>query len=154
MPRGPTFGLGMRRSQSIRCLVPEPDALGVYAHFATQQARLHGAEDLKHTPKARVGQGISTAIEIDTLYDEYDCDCVMTAVKKGESMKKILIVVICALTCLMAQDAFAAIKFKRFPHCSVGLVTEKTCECHAGASGRFHYCHAGHYCHFDGTCHE
>jgi hypothetical protein len=48
----------------------------------------------------------------------------------------------------------AAIKFKRFEHCPVGLVTVKTCECHAGASGRFHYCHAGHYCHFDGTCHE
>jgi len=27
-----------------------------------------------------------------------------------------------------------------------GLVSKKTCECHAGSSGRFHFCHAGDNC--------
>lgn len=61
-------------------------------------------------------------------------------------MKNILVVFTCIFTCLMAQDALAAIKFKRFPHCPEGLVSKKTCECHAGESGRFHFCHAGDHC--------
>jgi hypothetical protein len=68
-------------------------------------------------------------------------------------MKKSIIVLSCVFTCLLAQDALAAIKFKRFPHCPDGLVSAKTCECHAANSRHWHFCHAGQYCHtFDGTC--
>jgi hypothetical protein len=75
--------------------------------------------------------------------------------KKEDNMKKSLIVLTCvAACCLTTQESFAAIKFKRFGQCPVGLVSVKTCECHIGTTARFHYCHAGHYCHFDGTCHE
>lgn len=68
-------------------------------------------------------------------------------------MKKATVVLACFLVCSFAQGASAAIKYKRFPHCPQGPVTMKTCECHAGTSGRYHFCHAGQYCHaFDGTC--
>jgi len=54
---------------------------------------------------------------------------------------------------LLAQDASAAMKYKRYPHCPEGPVTMVTCECHIGTTGRFHYCHAGHFCHsLDGSC--
>jgi len=43
------------------------------------------------------------------------------------------------LSFLVTEPAFAAIKFKRFPHCPEGAVTVKTCECHAGTSGRYHF---------------
>ena len=46
-----------------------------------------------------------------------------------------------SLSFLVTEPAFAAIKFKRFPHCPEGTVTVKTCECHAGTSGRYHFCH-------------
>jgi hypothetical protein len=73
----------------------------------------------------------------------------------GKVMTKLLIVVSCLFTALFAQESFAAIKYKRFPHCPEGLVSAKTCECHAGTSGRYHFCHAGHYCHtFEGACRE
>jgi hypothetical protein len=53
----------------------------------------------------------------------------------------------------MTEPAFAAIKFKRFPHCPEGPVSVKTCECHAGTSGRYHFCHAGNSCDTDtGKC--
>jgi hypothetical protein len=75
--------------------------------------------------------------------------------REGDSMRKSIIVLACvAACCLTAQESFAAIKFKRFEHCPQGLVTAKTCECHVGTTGRFHYCHAGHYCHYDGSCRE
>jgi hypothetical protein len=64
-------------------------------------------------------------------------------------MKKTLVVLVCALACLAATDASAAVKYKRYPQCTGGPVTEKTCECHASAtpaSRRFHYCHAGESC--------
>jgi len=67
-------------------------------------------------------------------------------------MKKFITAFVCVFTGVMAQDAFAAITFKRFPHCPEGLVTVKTCECHARHSRIWHYCHAGHYCHYDGSC--
>ena len=67
-------------------------------------------------------------------------------------MKKFITAFVCVFTGVMAQDAFAAITFKRFPHCPEGLVTVKTCECHARNSRIWHYCHAGHYCHYDGSC--
>ena len=67
-------------------------------------------------------------------------------------MKKFIIALVCVFTGVMAQDAFAAITFKRFPHCLEGPVTVKTCECHARYSRIWHYCHAGHYCHYDGSC--
>jgi hypothetical protein len=69
-------------------------------------------------------------------------------------MTKAIFVIACICMCMAAQGASAAIKFKRFPHCPVGLVSmkTKTCECHAGTSGRYEFCHAGHYCHFDGSC--
>ena len=57
--------------------------------------------------------------------------------------------------CILTADALAAVKFKRFSHCGGGLVTVKTCECHASNSRVWHYCHAGEYCHtFDGRCHK
>ena len=68
-------------------------------------------------------------------------------------MKAFVFVAACAVTALLAQDASAAVKYQRFARCPEGLVSAKTCECHAGTSGRFHYCHSGQYCHFDGTCH-
>ncbi len=56
---------------------------------------------------------------------------------------------------LLTEPASAAIKFKRFPHCPEGIVTVKTCECHAGTSGRYHFCHAGNSCDADrGECHK
>lgn len=61
-------------------------------------------------------------------------------------MRTIFIAFIFTFACLTTQDALAAIKFKRFPHCPEGIVTKKTCECHAGESGRYHFCHAGYYC--------
>jgi hypothetical protein len=71
----------------------------------------------------------------------------------GECMKFWFTVLVCASALLFAQNAFAAIKFKRFAHCGDGLVTVHTCECHASNSRVWHYCHAGYYCHtFDGSC--
>jgi hypothetical protein len=67
-------------------------------------------------------------------------------------MKKILVVLICSLPLIAAQSDSAAIKYKRFPACAGGPVTEKTFECHASAAPvsprthRFHYCHAGESC--------
>jgi len=61
-------------------------------------------------------------------------------------MKKLFVVLTCAAAFLITGEAGAAIKFKRFPHCPAGLVTKKTCECHAGVSGRYHFCHAGYEC--------
>lgn len=59
------------------------------------------------------------------------------------------------LCLLTTEPAFAAIKFRRYPHCPEGTVTVKTCECHAGKSGRYHYCHAGNSCDPDkGKCHK
>jgi hypothetical protein len=56
---------------------------------------------------------------------------------------------------LMIEPAFAAIKFKRFPHCPEGTVSAKTCECHAGTSGRYRFCHAGNSCDTEtGKCHK
>jgi hypothetical protein len=51
-----------------------------------------------------------------------------------------------AWSILAAEPASAAIKFKRFAPCAEGVVTVKTCECHAGTSGRYHFCHAGNSC--------
>jgi hypothetical protein len=68
------------------------------------------------------------------------------------AMKKTIVVLVCAFTCLSAGNAAAAVKYKRYPACAGGPVTEKTCECHASAtpatpaSHRFHYCHAGQSC--------
>jgi hypothetical protein len=42
-------------------------------------------------------------------------------------MKKCFIALVCASTFLLAQNALAAIQFKRFAHCVDGLVTVKTC---------------------------
>jgi hypothetical protein len=70
-----------------------------------------------------------------------DFSVVTKQVKKG-----IIAALICAFASLTAQESSAAIRFKRFQHCPEGLVSKKTCECHAGTSGRFHYCHAGDYC--------
>jgi hypothetical protein len=50
------------------------------------------------------------------------------------------------LSLIVKEPAAAAIKFKRFPHCPEGTVNVKTCECHAGSSGRYHFCHAGNSC--------
>jgi hypothetical protein len=56
---------------------------------------------------------------------------------------------------LVTEPAFAAIKFKRFPHCPEGIVSVKTCECHAGTSGRYRFCHAGNSCDTTaGKCHK
>ena len=67
-------------------------------------------------------------------------------------MKKATVVLSLILTCALTHEAFAAIKYKHFPRCPEGVVSMKTCECHAGTSGRYHFCHADHFCHSDGTC--
>jgi len=68
-------------------------------------------------------------------------------------MKKWFFALVCASAFLLGQNALAAVRFKRFAHCGDGLVTVKTCECHASNSRIWHYCHAGYYCHtFDGSC--
>jgi hypothetical protein len=70
-------------------------------------------------------------------------------------MRKLIIALSCVFVCALAQQASAAIKYKRFPHCGQGYVTLKTCECHAGNTGRYHFCHAGHYCDtFSGECRQ
>ena len=61
-------------------------------------------------------------------------------------MKKSCILLTCAIVILSTGPALSAIKFKRFPHCPDGAVTQKTCECRAGTSKRFRYCHAGDHC--------
>jgi hypothetical protein len=69
-------------------------------------------------------------------------------------MRMSIIVLSCFFAGIAAQEASAAIKFKRFPSCPEGLVN-KTCECHPIVSGRHHICHAGQYCirhTFNGTC--
>jgi hypothetical protein len=37
----------------------------------------------------------------------------------------LFIILTCAFTCLAAEQALSAIKFKRFPHCPEGIVTKK-----------------------------
>ena len=67
----------------------------------------------------------------------------------------VLAVFICSITCLTMYEASGAVRFKRFAHCPEGLVSKKTCECHAGSSGRFHFCHAGENCDtIHGLCHK
>ncbi|HLZ01438.1 MAG TPA: hypothetical protein VKR55_04710 [Bradyrhizobium sp.] len=62
-------------------------------------------------------------------------------------MGKACILLASAIAIVLATGpALSAIKFKRFPHCPEGAVTQKTCECHAGTSKRFRYCHAGDHC--------
>ena len=68
-----------------------------------------------------------------------------------------LLFALLSLSFLVTEPAVAAIKFKRFPHCPEGIVPEslKTCECHAGTSGRYHFCHAGNSCDtHTGKCHK
>jgi hypothetical protein len=60
--------------------------------------------------------------------------------------KAVFAALIGAITVLTIYEASAAVRFKRFAHCPEGLVSKKTCECHAGSSGRFHFCHAGQNC--------
>ena len=56
---------------------------------------------------------------------------------------------------VVTEPAVAAIKFKRFTHCPDGTVNVKTCECHAGTSARYHFCHAGNSCDTQtGRCHK
>jgi hypothetical protein len=69
-------------------------------------------------------------------------------------MRKSIVVLSLLFAGLLSQDASAAVKFKRFPHCPEGLVSAKTCECHAVNSRIWHFCHAGEYCHSDGSCHK
>jgi hypothetical protein len=66
-----------------------------------------------------------------------------------------LLFVLIGLSLLVTEPAFAAIKFKRFPHCPEGVVSMRTCECHAGTSGRYRFCHAGNSCDTEtGRCHK
>jgi hypothetical protein len=61
------------------------------------------------------------------------------------------------LSFLVTEPGLAAIKFKRFPHCPEGIVTVRTCECHAGevTTHRIRYCHAGNSCDTEtGRCHK
>jgi hypothetical protein len=71
-------------------------------------------------------------------------------------MKMRMTILVCGAAVLFTTaNASAAIQFKRFSHCAEGLVTVKTCECHANTSKHWHFCHSGEYCHtFDGTCHK
>ena len=69
--------------------------------------------------------------------------------------KAVVATLVSAMTCLTICEASAAIRFKRFENCPEGLVSKKTCECHAGMSGRFHFCHAGQNCDtVHGLCHK
>ena len=69
--------------------------------------------------------------------------------------KAVFAALIGAITVLTIYEASAAVRFKRFAHCPEGLVSKKTCECHAGSSGRFHFCHAGQNCDtIHGLCHK
>lgn len=61
-------------------------------------------------------------------------------------MRSFSLLALFGLSFLVADPAFAAVKFKRFPHCPDGRVSVKTCECHRGSSGRYHFCHAGNAC--------
>ena len=66
-----------------------------------------------------------------------------------------LVVALLGSSLLATGPAVAAIKFKRFEHCPDGPVSVKTCECHAGTSGRYRFCHAGHSCDTEtGKCHK
>jgi hypothetical protein len=47
------------------------------------------------------------------------------------TMRKWIIALSCVFVCALAQQASAAVKYKRFLHCGEGYVTQKTCECHA-----------------------
>jgi hypothetical protein len=70
-------------------------------------------------------------------------------------LSSLLFALLLGLSLLGTAPAFAAVKYKRLPHCPEGTVTEKTCECHAGTSGRYRFCHAGNSCDTDkGTCHK
>ena len=56
---------------------------------------------------------------------------------------------------MVAQEASAAFKIKHFPPCAEGVVDNKTCECRAFVSTRFHICHLGQHClrnAFHGMC--
>ena len=56
---------------------------------------------------------------------------------------------------MVAQEASAAFKIKHFPPCAEGAVDNKTCECRAFVSTRFHICHLGQHClrnAFHGMC--
>ena len=77
------------------------------------------------------------------------------SVASDQVLKKAMFAaLICAFTCPTVHSS-AAIRFKRFPHCPEGLVKKKTCECHAGSSGRFHFCHVGENCDTThGLCHK
>ena len=66
-----------------------------------------------------------------------------------------LVLALLGLSVLVTEPAIAAVKFKRFEHCPEGIVKVKTCECHAGTSGRYHFCHAGNSCDTQtGKCHK
>jgi len=66
-----------------------------------------------------------------------------------------LLFALLALSFLATEPAAAAIKFKRFPACPEGPVSARTCECHAGTSGRYRFCHAGNACDTQtGKCHK
>ena len=81
-------------------------------------------------------------------------DTVFTVVSQA-SRDAVFLFLVAVFICLTPRESSAAVKFKRFSHCPEGLVTKKTCECHAAASGRFHFCHAGKYCDsVHGFCHK
>ena len=70
-------------------------------------------------------------------------------------MRISIIVLSPGFTCLLAQDASAAIKVKHFPRCPDGVVDKNTCECRAFVSSRFQVCREGQYClrdAFHGMC--
>jgi hypothetical protein len=81
------------------------------------------------------------------IYDVLNASRRNVSIGPRTIMRGAILVILCTATCLLAQNASAAIKFKRFPHCGDGLVTVKTCECHTATSRHFEYCHAGQYCH-------
>jgi hypothetical protein len=49
----------------------------------------------------------------------------MRSAAKAKSMKRAIFVFCCVGACLLAAQASAAFKFKRFPHCAEGLVTKR-----------------------------
>ncbi len=65
-------------------------------------------------------------------------------------MKTFAVTFSCLFAMLFAHEASAANHLAHFPRCPEGL-SDKTCECRAGLSGRgVRICHAGQHCMWNG----
>jgi hypothetical protein len=72
-----------------------------------------------------------------------------------KTMRMSVIVLLCFLVGMEAQETSAAIRLKHFPPCPEGVVEKKICECRAYVSNRYDVCLAGQHClrnAFHGMC--